>query len=182
MVEMLTYSALLVMLFGLVYSVLSLSLSYYRQAEDSGGLQNEAMVGLNRLMGEMAGAPATCISADSNGVVFLSARTSSGGFTFDSGGNLQWQRYVCYYLDTVDGRKVLRRKEKALTATATLPTSLPTVASLKSDGSLKAQTVALDIDSLTVTVGATTEVKLTASSDRFNGSSVALGGGMGFRQ
>lgn len=182
LLELLSYSALLIMLFGMVYSVLALSLRYYHNAEDAGGLQNEAMVALNRVLGELSGTPARAVRADANGIVFLSARTADGRLRYDSDGNLLWQEVVCYYRDTANGRGVLRRKERAMTPTATVPTTLPTVADLRGDASLPSTIVARDIASLTVTPGYPTDLRITASSDRFAGATVELSGGFGFRQ
>ncbi|HXE71106.1 MAG TPA: hypothetical protein VNO81_00470 [Candidatus Nitrosotenuis sp.] len=181
--ELVTTSALLLILLGVVYSALTLSLTYYRQADDSVYLQQQAMAAAKRIVEEMGSSPSSSVVLSPDGVLFLSARTGSGGLQYNSSGAILWQRYVAYYTQMSGSEPVLVRKEKPLSApSATVPSSPPSLASIQADASLKSTVVARSIQALSFTGGTPVAIRVTAGNDSFGGNTVTVTSGVSFRQ
>lgn len=183
LMELVTTSALLLILLGVVYSALTLSLTYYRQADDSVYLQQQAMAAAKRIVEEMGSSPSSSVVLSPDGVLFLSARTGSGGLQYNSSGAILWQRYVAYYTQMSGSEPVLVRKEKPLSApSATVPSSPPSLASIQADASLKSTVVARSIQALSFTGGTPVAIRVTAGNDSFGGNTVTVTSGVSFRQ
>lgn len=146
--EVLVYSSLFLVILGVIYAVLHLSLRYYQYSRDAIETQEEAMKGINRLAGELKNAAEVSVKVDSIGVAFLSAETDTGVFEHESG-DVVWRKIVGYYTDN----NTLIRKEKGLSSPTTDPTSvaMPTPTDIKNDASYSSRVVARGVTTLTCT-------------------------------
>lgn len=132
---MLVTSFLFVIVVGMVLTVFVECLQYYAVIDDVTTLTQSGQTAAMRIRGELEESDLYCIHIDTSppGIVFATPRTSDGRFDYDpTSGALRWQRYVCYYVDTVRGISTLVRKEIPIAAVpSSLPTSPPLIPSTR---------------------------------------------------
>jgi hypothetical protein len=107
LLEMLVYTALLLMVFTGIFGVFIASVRYYYAANASIKVQQAALEATFRMGKELQEsnlASVVLYSTNPVGVVFMSPRTSSGAISFNGAagyeGELTWNSYICYYLTT----------------------------------------------------------------------------------
>ena len=114
--ELSVYSLLLSLLLGALYLLMASGMRYFRLGEAYQTVQQETVVGLRKLGDELANASTNSVSysnAPFPHVYFLSAdrpQNVAGQPTYDSAGDLEWRKWVCYYHD-VAGRRLMRVEE-----------------------------------------------------------------------
>lgn len=178
LIEILVVSALLLALLGTVNAVLSLSLHTYKPSLNYIDAQQQAMRAIRKITRELADAAENSITTDSVGVVFVSGRGTDDLFHFDSAGQVLWQRYVCYYVDVVDGTNKILRKEIDITPTTTVPDPVAyTPTQMQALTSVTATTVCQDVTSLTLTTGDPVQVEVSIYLDEDDGHQITLRGG-----
>lgn len=116
-------------------------------------LQAESLKALNWLNSEFAettedGVLDETATADP-GIVFASPRDLNGRVRLDPSGRLLWQKYVCFYTDTLNGDPVLMMKVRPIASATTDPGSPPSVVDMKSDSTLERRVIARNITSFT---------------------------------
>lgn len=131
------YSSLLMALMGGIWLLLQAGLRYYRTGEVHQRVAQEAAIAMRKMCLELSNSTPPSVHLDSVAalppqypstvaITFLSADQpypGSGNWTYDSGmANLQYKKWVCFFLDTTNGR--LTRTEEA--GTPGLPCVLPT--------------------------------------------------------
>jgi hypothetical protein len=70
-------------------------------------------------LGESSPISVRADTAAPGGVVFATPRNSANVITYGTGayaGKAAWARYLCYYVDTINGESCLIRKERAVPA------------------------------------------------------------------
>lgn len=163
LIEALVYLGLVGFLFTCIYGVLISSMKYYKLAENSTELQNNAMIAVVKMVNELSETRYSTISSGGSpaGIIFLSPRNSSNAFEYDSSGQLYWQKWVCYYIGTdQNGISTLIRKERYLAAkTATPPSNTYTTASFSSDGTLTPDYISRYATSLTFTTSGAVSIQ-----------------------
>lgn len=178
LVEVSIYGTLLLVVLGMSYAVLAMSLRYYQTLDNQAQLQQAGLVASTSLVDDLSGTAQASVRTEGNGLVFLSARGVGGQVFYDEAGDLLWLKFVCYYRD---GQRLMRR-ERSITPTVTVPATIPTVASFASDGSLPTRLVAADVTGLSVTPGSSVLLGLTLSNTRFGGSLVSVSDRVRLRQ
>jgi hypothetical protein len=174
-------SGVLMLLMTAMYALLTFGMRYYQTAQAAETVHQQAMLGVRRLATELRLSNATTISYPSppTSIIFLSADQASatpGPWSHTSTGQLEWHKWVCYYLDGTN----LIRSEQALGAPVTLP-PVPAPPSLASFQALPDnRVVARELSALSIGAGsapglveltitaraATTTTKLTEFSLR----------------
>lgn len=143
-----------------IYSLLTMFLTNSRMINAQADLEDNAQVAVVRMSADLADSKTSTvvIGTAPTGVFFLSPRDGDDRFQRDSSGNLYWQRWVCYYLDTTN-KHLVRATIPLGAPTVTPPTSTFTTASFQSQGTRRV--VARNITGLTVT--GTNPVNLSAT-------------------
>jgi len=126
LVEVIVYCALLGLLLTAIYQVLIGCARAYVEYLSVTELERGVMIATTRVTWELAESNSGSIRIDTNpsGIVFASPQNAQGLFQYDASGNLLWQKYVCYYLDTATRKLV--RKEEYLTTPETSAPAIPT--------------------------------------------------------
>lgn len=131
---MLVTSILFVIVVGMVLTVFVECLQYYALTDDATTLTQSGQTAAMRIRDELEESDLYSIHIDTSppGIVFATPR-GPNGFDFDpTTGALRWQRYVCYYVDTMRGVSTLVRKEIPISAVpSSLPTSPPLIPSTR---------------------------------------------------
>lgn len=127
--EITVYSAIALLALTAVYSVLLTGLRFFNTTNYAAELQQNAMRILAKLTQEVAESDAQTVQISTNpqGVSFASPRDILGNITYNNG-TLQWQSFICYYVDTTNPAHLYR---KQLSIAATAPVN-PNVTNLKS--------------------------------------------------
>lgn len=151
LIEIMVYAALLGMFFYCIYGVLIASMRYFRIARATVEIQQQAMNAIANLSRDISQTKAEKIIIDTNptGIIFPSPVDSEGKYSFDSSGELLWQKWICYYIDTNDGENYLFKKEYKIAPTTdpVAPVSMDTTAEFK-NASLHRRTIAKNITGL----------------------------------
>ncbi|MCA9777822.1 MAG: prepilin-type N-terminal cleavage/methylation domain-containing protein [Candidatus Eremiobacteraeota bacterium] len=99
---------------------------YYFYSTTQLEVQRSSLLSLNILTQELTGSTYESVYTDNNlpnpGFVFAISETPDGGVQRSPSGNLEWTKMVAYYIDEIDGTKMLIRKKSDL---ATPHTSNP---------------------------------------------------------
>jgi hypothetical protein len=126
MIELMVASAILMFLLAGLYLLLTGGMRYYQQARAYRTSQHEALVGIRAVLEELGDSRASSVSIDStlpqaHRIIFPSGQTypGDGGPIQFVGGDIQWQKWVCIYLDTADNE--LHRAELAMAPTTAPP-------------------------------------------------------------
>ena len=173
--ELMIYSVLIGLVLTGIYGILTSSMKYYRITEVRSDLQQNAILAVSGILGDMMGTPRSTITMSTStpqGVFFVSSRKSDGNHEFDSSGLLIWQKWVCYYLESnSSGSFNLVKKEVALTTPSSTP-GLPPYTSVTqfAAASLQKHTVAKDIQSMAITYNSATncysiDIRLDKTTD-----------------
>lgn len=113
LLELLVYSLLLGFVMFCIYGILVSAIRYFRTEQAAIELQGAALAAVSNMSADLIdtdadtiaitnGTTDTLVSSGTAGkaIKFASPRTASGGFTQDGSGNLMWQKWVCYYVDS----------------------------------------------------------------------------------
>lgn len=168
-------SGVLMLLMTAMYALLTFGMRYYQTAQAAETVHQQAMLGVRRLATELRLSNATTISYPNppTSIIFLSADQPSatpGPWSHTSTGQLEWHKWVCYYLDGSN----LIRSEQALGAPVTLP-PVPAPPALATFQALSDnRVVAREISALSIGVGSApglVELTITAraqnTTDKF---------------
>ncbi|MHB2019469.1 MAG: PulJ/GspJ family protein [Candidatus Xenobia bacterium] len=119
LVETAIYTMLLSLALTAIYSVLSAGLHYFTTTRVGTDLEQGCLRTLTDLEAELVESDAGTVSIGvaTPGISFASPRDGLGQITFFWGG-MQWQKFVCYYVNNV-GQLV--RVESAITPTIAVP-------------------------------------------------------------
>ena len=166
LVEVLVAAGIMLLVLLCTCHMLVSSLSFYAVERTATELQQGALGPLARLSRELAEADPYAVRVDTSpaGIVFASPRDSQGRFTFDASTNLMWQRYICYYVTTVNGSQALVRKEMALSAPRNTPP--PLVYSTSSFQSLNAPLVAVGWNVVAFSVSGFNPVQVSLTTNQ----------------
>jgi len=174
LVELLVYTSLVGLPLACIYAVFAASMRYFRVAQAATELQADAQKTVVHLVSDLADSRISTVKVGTNptGVIVLSPRDQFGSYVYyDFDGDLYWQKWVCYYLET--SNSTLVRKELYLPNTVNPPgtpaTSLPSNSTLttsyfQSLSGAHTRTVATDCTAFTIT--ATTSVSISATFER----------------
>ncbi len=173
--EVMIYSVLIGLVLTGIYGILTSSMKYYRITEIRSDLQQNAIMAVSGILGDMMGTPRSTIvmsTTTPSGVFFVSSRKSDGNHEFDSSGLLIWQKWVCYYLESnSSGSYNLVRKEVPLNTPSSTP-GLPPYTSVTqfAAANLQKHLIAKDIKSLAITFNSATncyniDIKLDKTTD-----------------
>lgn len=100
------------------------------------------------------------------GVIFGSPRDIDGKLRIEDD-VLLWQKFVCYYVDTIKGDPVLRRGELIFDKAAKAPPPVPNTIAVSSfkDSSNKDRIIARHIESVSVNLADAAEIEIKANLD-----------------
>ena len=125
--ELTVYGALLGVLLTGTYAALSLSMRYFMVARAATDLQSQAQQTVLHLVSELADTTGASLyytnQSNMSGILFLSPRDRLGNFKQDTGGNIVWQKWVCYRWDRLTGN--LSRMASYLSPPTITPTACP---------------------------------------------------------
>lgn len=117
LVELIVSSTLLLLVLGGAYAAAEMSTrASYVQANDM-VLEQSMLVAMSRVSQEVVECDlmSWAVYTSPPGIVFASPRDSNGVCQFDAtNGNVTWQAWVCFYVDTVNGTSALIRKSQTL--------------------------------------------------------------------
>lgn len=173
LVELMVYTSLLGLLLGSIYAVFAASMRYFRVAQAATELQADAQKTVLNLVADLSDSNASSIKIGSNptGIIFISPRNQYGDFSYDSGGDLYWQKWVCYYRESTTNKLI--RKEMYLPANVNPPgtpsTSIPSNATLTTtyfQTLLGARTTTVAEDITAFSVSGTSPVSISATFER----------------
>ena len=175
-------SLLSLLLLGL-YAVLTIGYRQAREAEVFETVHREAMVGVKKLTQEIELTSRGSFSDLSSGptfVIFASPQQLQSApnfeqYSYDGNGDLRWQKWVCYYLDSAD--QTVYRAEMALPSPVPAPPTAATQPPLSDFQALSAaerKPVFRNCSQLRFRVGTTpASVRLTLeTSDNVNSDKV----------
>lgn len=114
LIELLIVIGVISIILVSVGTLIRVSVDYYFYSTDQIEVQRRSLLSLSLLTQELAFSNIATVKEEAGanpGLMFASAATTSGGFSRDSAGRLIWSRWVCYYVDTIDGDPTLIRKE-----------------------------------------------------------------------
>ncbi|MEW6278437.1 MAG: hypothetical protein AB1758_07450 [Candidatus Eremiobacterota bacterium] len=141
------------------------------EANERLDIQQSALLAVANLSREMSEGTTGSFEVYANppGVVFGSARDPSGAFHLSPGGELVWQKMICYYIVNVKGVQCLARKELVLppgqqTSNPVQPGSTYSTTVFANDPG-PPRVVGRKIKELTVTPGAQIQVHLVAETN-----------------
>lgn len=113
MTELMVSSFLFLIILGIVLQFIVFSNIYWKAGEARMGVSIAAMTTIERIRRDMQGAPYYSItnntSSSPKAMSFASPRDNTGNYVTDSGGDLQIQKQVIYYIPA--GTKILRKTE-----------------------------------------------------------------------
>lgn len=170
--ELLIYSTILGLVMTGIYSVLIAGMRYFHTADTSVELQSNAMDALANISQQLAeGNGASCsIGTSPAGIVFGSPRDANGNFQFNSSGSLLWQKYVCFYIDTVtlSGTSVscLIRKEEMLPAAQTTPPVIPSSKTTSYFRSANLPLLKLNLNITGLTISGANPLQITVTANK----------------
>lgn len=154
--EVMVYAVLLSLFLGGIYGIFSYSMRYFRAAEVRTSLQQNALLVMSNIFGDMAGTAKSSVvienSQNPKGIMFVSARKSDGNYEFDNYGKLKWQKWVCYYLKSDGtGKFNLVKKESPITTPSSSHGSPPySSISNFANSSLREDPVARNLFNMTI--------------------------------
>lgn len=161
LLELLVYAALLILVFTGIFGIFIASVKYYNSANASIKVQQSALEATYRLTRELSESSLSSVvlyNGTPKGIVFMSPRTTTGTVSHNSTsgfeGEVTWNSYVCYYLETdaEDSTKFqLVRKVKGVAASDEPTASALYTAAYFSSGSgasIKGQVLAHRIETL----------------------------------
>lgn len=131
LVELLVYTGALGLLLSCVYAVLSMSMACFQVSQAAADLQSSAQTSVLKISTDLSESNVGTVTAGSNYILFCSPRSAIDQFEQDTSGNLKWQKWVCYWVDT-SGR--LWRSEQLINAPPAAPpaaTSAPDLNTIK---------------------------------------------------
>jgi hypothetical protein len=107
-------SALILIVF---YGLVAIIFALWRHHEVSllkTELQEQTILTFSRITHELAETASATVGTGTDGLVFASPRDENGSVIQDSDGRLKWQKFVAFYIETVDGVPTIFRKEKLI--------------------------------------------------------------------
>lgn len=143
-----------------VYSLLTFALRWQNKMQDSVEVYQRAFKVSSRLGYDLGTGSQSSFIYDAYGLAFASARPDTGTFQIDPSGQLMWQRYVFYY---VDSNGDMYRNEEAFAPTTSPPT--PDLTTLKAAMTSPGQLVAKNVSGLQIVPGSGVSIRLTVSGD-----------------
>lgn len=178
LVEVLISAGLLGLVMAGVYATLILSMRYQRKLSDSVDTFNQALLATSRMAQSLGTGSQSSMVIEPDGFAFVSAQPDSGPFTHDVSGQLEWHRFVFFYLE--DGK--LYRGDVPLPGAVTTAPSTPTLATLKTSPEAKKFLVAEGVELLEVTSGSGATTKLKMRGKNAEENSTVLETRVTFRQ
>lgn len=98
-----------------VATLVRVSVDYYFYSSGQIEVQRRSLLSLSLLTQELTYTNfETIVTEDAGpnpGIIFASAVNAQGGFSRDSSGRLEWTKLVCYYVETLNEKPALMRKE-----------------------------------------------------------------------
>ena len=131
LIELMIVMGLMGILIGSLGFIMQASHTYYFGSIESLDLQQRSLVGMSRLSSELSETNILAVhryddplptdpdppSGATNppprvnsALIFASPRDTAGNYVADVAGRVQWQTFVCLYLQPIDGRMTLVRK------------------------------------------------------------------------
>lgn len=114
LLELIIVTGLLSIVMVSVGTLIRVSVDYYFYSNDQIEVQRRSLLSLSLLTQELSFSNINTVKEDAGpnpGLIFASAAGPTGGFSRDVSGRLIWNRWISYYVDTVNDRPTLMRKE-----------------------------------------------------------------------
>ncbi len=114
LLELIIVSGILSIVVVSVGTLIRVSVDYYFYSNDQIEVQRRSLLSLNLLTQELSFSNINTVKEDGGpnpGLIFASAAAPTGGLSRDVSGRLVWSRWISYYVDTVNERPTLIRKE-----------------------------------------------------------------------
>ena len=178
LVEVLISTGLLGLVMAGVYATLVLSMRYQRKLSDTVDTFNQAVLATSRMSQSLGTGCQSSMMVEPEGFAFVSAQPDSGPYTHDASGQLEWHRFVFFYLE--DSK--LYRGEVPLPAAVTTPPPTPPLSVLKVSPAAKRFLVAEGVDLLEVTSGSGATTRLKMRGKNVEENSTVLETRVTFRQ
>lgn len=176
--ELMIYIALAGIVLTGVFGVLTGSMRYYRQTRRMTEMYSDALIILSNVSNDISETTGNSVSMDSSGtsawIAFASSKTvTTGTFSFNSDGDVLWEKWVAYYIETdTDGTKKLVRKEIPFSSSAVSPGKAPysSRSALESASSRYKKIIAEGVDTFEIKQGDSVncyeiKVKLSRTTD-----------------
>lgn len=128
LLELLIVVGLLSIIMVSVGTLIRVSVDYYFYSTDQIEVQRRALLSLSLLTQELSFSNIETVKQETGpnpGLIFASAAGPTGGFVRDASGRMVWNRWVGYYVDTINERPTLLRKEMPIAGGGS--TALPDV-------------------------------------------------------
>jgi hypothetical protein len=103
--EIMIYIVVLGLVLSGIYGILISTLKYYRTAQTQTDLQRNLVECLSSFTNDIAISRISSVTASTTGnigVMFPSPKDINEQYSLTSSGNLKWQKWVCYYLQSVN--------------------------------------------------------------------------------
>lgn len=170
-------AGLFVLILGGAYTVLVLAFRFTSRLDDSVDTFQQALLATSKMSQAIGTGSQASVVTEGNDFAFVSAAPPAGPFTQDPTGQLEWHKFVFFYVD----QNVLYKGEVTFAGSSTLPPT-PLPSALRADPDAKIAKVAEGVVSLAITTGsgASTQLKVEGDSDRKN--SLTLETRVTFRQ
>ncbi|GMU57365.1 MAG: hypothetical protein AMXMBFR33_65110 [Candidatus Xenobia bacterium] len=165
--------ALVALVMGSVQALVAAAARYYNISTSTIEVQQNLLTAMSKVCFELGESSPTSVRADSvapGGVVFATPRNARNVLVYGTGvnaGKAEWSRYLCYYVDTINGESCLIRKEKTVPATygpPILPAGETTAAYQASPGNYRI--VARRVTAFSVIDSAPMTITMTAQDVR----------------
>lgn len=145
-----------------VYLTLTLSLRFQSKVDDPVTTFQRALSASSKLGQAISLGVEQSVSVEfPEGLAFVSAQPPSGPFTQDASGNLEYHKFVFFYLE--DDK--LYKGEVPFSATTSLPAT-PTLATLKADSQASKILVAEKVVEMVITTGSGASTTLRVQGDQ----------------
>ena len=180
--EVVVASAVMVFVTFAATTMLVGGLAAQASQQRQGDLQRGAGGALSRLCDELSEGSAGAVRfySSPSGVVFASPRDMVGKVSYAADGRLLWCGFICYYLDSVNGRTCVVRKWSSLSPPVSDPPAVPAsmTAAWFRDQPLPSLVVGTDVSAFTLSGTNPLQITVTTALEGRNdltiGTSVLL--------
>lgn len=114
LIEILISCAIMSLVLTCIYALFQAGVRYLRSTNTAIELQQQSLLGMIWLTHDLGESNTRTIKvfSDGPGILLGSPRDDAGNTWVDVSGSVRWAKFICYYIDTVDNRRCLLRKEQ----------------------------------------------------------------------
>jgi prepilin-type N-terminal cleavage/methylation domain-containing protein len=156
LVEVMIYSVLIGVILAGIYGTLIFSMRYFNTISTVSAMQDSVLIALSRIEMDISETRADSVKIEKepiNGIMFPVLKNSDGKYSFNSKGEVEWQGWICYYLEK-DGTGTynLAMKRKGITSVAVEPGTPPytTVQGFVQDSTISRQIIARNVKDINI--------------------------------